>query len=115
MTKIDIHVGGTFADTKRRVLEAVAAAEKGPVEPQEHLTFESWEALSSIMTTKRFELLRQLHASPELSVADLARTLKRDYKRVHQDVQILSATGLIERDSTGLRTGYDEIYTRIAL
>ena len=112
---MSIHVGGAFADTKRRVLDAIASAEAGPFEPQEHLTFQSWEALAAVMTTKRFALLRQLHSSPEASIASLARTLRRDYKRVHEDVEALSATGLIERDAKGLRTGYDEIQTRIAL
>jgi predicted transcriptional regulator len=115
MTKLEIHVGGTFADTKRRVLDAVANAEKGPFEPQEHVTFSSWDALVSVMTTKRFELLRQLHKHPEASVASLARTLGRDYKRVHQDVESLENAGLIQRGNNGLRTGYDEIHTKIAL
>ena len=115
MTKLQIHIGEKFADMSRRVLDAVARAEIGPIEPEEHLNFETWETLTSLMTTKRFELLRQLHAQPEASIASLARTLGRDYKRVHQDVEALANAGLIERDSTGLRTGYDEITTRIAL
>ena len=115
MTKVEIHVGGTFADTKRRVLEAIANAEAGPFEPQEHVTFSSWDALTSVMTTKRFELLRQLHTHPEASVAALARTLSRDYKRVHEDVEALENAGLIQRGAQGLHTGYDEIHTKIAL
>ena len=47
MTKTIIHIGGIFADTRRRVLDAVAAAENGPVEPQDHLTFESQELLNT--------------------------------------------------------------------
>jgi predicted transcriptional regulator len=115
MTKLEIHIGGKFADTKRRVLAAVERAESGPFEAEEHLTFQTWETLISVMTTKRFELLRQLHAQPEASVASLARTLARDYKRVHEDVEALENAGLIQRGVQGLHTGYDEIQARIAL
>lgn len=115
MTKLEVHVGETFADIKTRVLEAVARAEAGPFEAEEHLNFSSWEALVSVMTTKRFELLRQLHTHPEASVAALARTLSRDYKRVHEDVEALENAGLIQRGAQGLHTGYDEIHTKIAL
>ena len=78
MTKLDIHVGGTFADSKARVLDAVARAKAGETVCEDHITFASWEALARVMTTKRFELLRHLHQTPEVSVAALARSLKRD-------------------------------------
>ena len=91
MTKLDIHVGGTFADTKARILDAIARAKGGETVREDHVTFASWEALARVMTTKRFQLLRHLHVSPEVSVAALARSLGRDYKRVHEDVEALSA------------------------
>ena len=115
MSKIDIHVGGTLEDMKRRVVDAVERAKRGEAVREEHVTFESWEALASVMTTKRFEMLRHLHRNPEASVAALARSLKRDYKRVHEDVEALSGAGLIERSDHGLRAEYDEIRTQIAL
>lgn len=115
MSRLEIHVGGTLDDMKRRVVDAVERARRGEVVGEEHVTFESWEALASVMTTKRFELLRHLHRTPEVSIASLARSLKRDYKRVHEDVEALSQAGLIERSSDGLRAEYDEIRTLIAL
>ena len=115
MSKIDIHVGSTLEDMKRRVVDAVERAKRGEAVREEHVTFESWEALASVMTTKRFEMLRHLHRNPEASVAALARSLKRDYKRVHEDVEALSGAGLIERSDHGLRAEYDEIRTQIAL
>jgi predicted transcriptional regulator len=117
MTKLNIHVGGTFADDKRRILDAVARAETNPetFEAEDHVSFASWEALARVMTTKRFELLRHLHRQPEATVAALARSLKRDYKRVHEDVETLSGVGLIDRRDDGLHADYDEIRTMIAL
>lgn len=115
MRKLNAHVGGTLEDMKRRVVDAVERAKRGEAVREEHVTFESWEALASVMTTKRFEMLRHLHRNPEASVASLARSLKRDYKRVHEDVEALSDAGLIERTDQGLRAEYDEIRTQIAL
>ena len=87
MTKLDIHVGGTFSESRTRILDAVARAKSGETVREDHITFASWEGLSRVMTTKRFEMLRHLHSTPEATVAALARSLKRDYKRVHEDVE----------------------------
>ncbi len=115
MSRLDVHVGGTFGDTKRRVLDAIARSERGEAVGEMHITFETWEALAAVMTPKRFALIRHLHRSPERSVAALARSLGRDYKRVHEDVEALVAAGLIERSEAGLSADYDVIQTRIAL
>jgi predicted transcriptional regulator len=115
MSRLDIHVGGSFADTKRRVLDAVARAGRGERTGESHIAFESWEALAAVMTPRRFELVRHLHRQPEASVAALSRSLKRDYKRVHEDVEALAAAGLIDRTGKGLRAEYSEIRTRIAI
>lgn len=115
MTKLDVHVGGSFADVKARVLDAVARAERGDVAGETHITFENWETLASVMTPKRFAMIRHLHRQAETSVAALARSLGRDYKRVHEDVEALVAAGLVERSDAGLSADYDEIRTCIAL
>lgn len=112
---VRIHVGETFEAIAKRVSKAWHRAERGEDVHEDHVTFHSWEALAKVMTTKRFELLRQLHREPAASVAALARQLGRDYKRVHADVEVLAAAGLVERDAAGLRADYDEIRTIIAL
>lgn len=115
MSKLEIHVGGTLKDMKRRVADAVERSKHTEAGPEDHIMFESWDALARVMTAKRIELLRHLHRNPEASIASLARSLKRDYKRVHEDVEALSQAGLIERTSDGLRTGYDEIRAQFVL
>ena len=112
---IELHIGGSFDEVAERVADAWHRAEQGDVAGQEHLTFVTWDAFSSTMTAKRLELLRYLHANPQVSVAALARSLGRDYRRVHEDVEILGRAGLIEQNETGLHAGYDEIRTVIAL
>jgi predicted transcriptional regulator len=50
-----------------------------------------------------------------VNITALARSLKRDYKRVHEEVEALASAGLVERTAEGLRTGYEEIHARITL
>lgn len=116
MKDLELHVGYDPQSTKRRVIEALRRAEAGEPIGESHVTFESWDGLIRVVTGKRLELLRRLHDHPAASVAALARSLGRDYKRVHEDVEILTTAGLIERDQAGnLRTAYDEIRASIAL
>jgi predicted transcriptional regulator len=116
MKDIDVHVGYEPEAAKARVLAAIRRAEAGPIEPESHLTFESWDGLSRMLTGKRLELLRHVRQDPAASVAELARALGRDYKRVHEDVGILAAAGLLDRTGTGeIRSAYDEIRTVISL
>jgi predicted transcriptional regulator len=59
--------------------------------------------------------LHHLHHSPTDSIAALARALGRDYKRVHEDVEALTAAGLIHRTDTGLAADYDQIRATVDL
>lgn len=113
--KLQVHVGQSFGAVAARVADAWHRAERGETVAEDHLTFVSWEALAKVMTSKRMALLRHLHRHPATSVAALARALGRDYKRVHEDVEALTAAGLIERSAAGLRADYDELRTIIAL
>jgi predicted transcriptional regulator len=61
------------------------------------LAFESWEGLSSVLTGERYRLLRHVHEHPTASISALARSLKRQYRRVHADVAALERAGLLER------------------
>jgi len=116
MTKdLQVHVGGNFDDAAQRMADAWHRAERNEDDREEHLTFLTWDAFSKVVTAKRLDLLRQLHRRPAASIAMLARDLGRDYKRVHADVEVLEAAGLIERGDDGLRADYDEIRTIIAM
>jgi predicted transcriptional regulator len=89
-------------------------AERGEyVEPDYVVNFVTWQALANVMSDKRHQLLRHLRAKPEKSVRALARALKRDYKRVYEDVKALKAARLIEVKRGLLRADYDEIRTAI--
>jgi predicted transcriptional regulator len=79
------------------------------------LAFESWEGLASVLTTERYRLLRSLHAHPEKSVNALARSLGRQYRRVHEDVTVLERAGLVDRSDGEVRATADRISAEVVL
>jgi predicted transcriptional regulator len=114
-SELKIKIGGSLEEDGAAFIEAWRRAERGERVSDHQIAFESWEALTAVMTGKRLELLRYLHRHPSASIAELARALARDYKRVHEDVTALEAAGLIERDENGLKAEYSEIAATIAL
>ena len=53
MTTLQVHVGGSFGDTQRRVLTAVERHESGKDVTETHLTFENWQTFARVMTANR--------------------------------------------------------------
>lgn len=115
MKSLEIHVDESTEAMARRFIEAWHRAERGEAVDEHYLSFESWARLVGVLTPRRLELLRHLRRHPAASIAALARALGRDYKRVHADVKVLAAAGLIDRTPAGLRTDYGEIRARIAV
>ena|SRR5580658_8460622 len=72
-------------------------------------SFESLESLLSVLTPKRWELLKYVHSHQVRSVRALSVQLKRDYRRVHDDVEALAIAGLLERSGRAVRADYDGI------
>jgi predicted transcriptional regulator len=100
-----IHVGDSFADTKRRVLDAVARAERGEAaEPEYHLSVPDWPTFFRLLTPNRIDVLRCVRAQEPRSVLALAKALGRDYRRTHEDVQALLSAGLLSRRGEMLTT-----------
>jgi predicted transcriptional regulator len=56
-----------------------------------------------------------LHAEPAPSIRALAKRLGRDYKRVHEDVETLTESGLVDREDGSLRAPYDAIAAEMRL
>ncbi len=112
---IEVHVEDSAEAMARRFIAAWHRAERGEDLDEHHLSFESWEGLARVLTGRRLELLRHLRRHPAPTIAELARAIGRDYKRVHADVEALAAAGLIDRSEAGLRADYDEIRTTIAV
>ena len=116
MSKVKITVGGAMEeDASRRFVDAWRRAERGERFQERHLAFESWDALTRVMTGKRMELLRYVRRHKVTSVRALAKALGRDYSNVHADVQALTAAGLLDTADGGVQADYDVIETRIAI
>ena len=108
-------VGGTAEDDAAAFLSAVERAERGEHVRERVLSFQSWEGLASLLTGERYRLLRHLHAHPEPSISALARSLQRQYRRVHDDFAALEGAGLVARDEGFVKTTADAIQAEIRL
>lgn len=117
MSDLKIHVGEGRDTMGARFVDAWHRAERGETVTEHHLSFDSFETMTRVLTPKRLALLRHLHRQPSASVAALSRAVNRGYKRVHEDVEALATAGLIERaiDGTALSAPYETIQTTIAM
>lgn len=83
--------------------------------------FDSLEAARSVLTENRLSLLRAIRENKPESVAELARLVKRDFKHVHGDVELLQSLGLVKSSAnrqgkpTRLTTDTTEIVFKIAV
>jgi predicted transcriptional regulator len=116
MSSVKITVGGAMeAEASRRFIDAWRRAESGERFHERRLTFESWDALTRVLTSKRMELLHHVHRHKVTSVRALAKALGRDYSNVHADVRALIAAGLLDAPDGSMRADYDVIETKIAI
>lgn len=110
----NLHVG-SIEEMGRRFIGAWHQLERGEAVKETNLTFFSLEALMSTLSPKRLDLLRYVHQHSARTVAELAKNLGRDYKRVHDDVSALAHAGLITRDENGIRAPYDSVQAIVSL
>lgn len=111
---VQLHVG-SIEEMGKRFAGAWHRLERGKALKETHLTFFTLEAMMSTLSPKRLELLKRVHRHPVNTVAELAKTLGRDYKRVHEDVAALSHAGLIVRDENGIMAPYDSVQAIVSL
>src|SRR5579883_109414 len=112
--KVNIHVG-TLDDMGKRFVNAWHRLERGERVRERHVTFPNLSAMMSALSEKRLELLREVHREPAPSVKALAERLGRDYKRVHEDVETLAASGLVRREEGRVSAPYDAISAEMRL
>ena len=106
---------GSVEEMGKRFVGAWHRLERGVEVKETHLTFFSLETMMATLSPKRLELLRHVRRQPARTVAELAKTLGRDYKRVHDDVTALSHAGLLIRDDNGIRAPYDSVQANVSL
>ena len=118
MNKHHIHVGVENTDRGfDRFVETWERTERGHIKEAEvHLNFEDLSMLLSILTPRRLEVLKTLRQQSLSSVRALSKILKRNYKNVHTDVQVLEGVGLLERTEEGaLQVSWDIIDAHLRL
>jgi len=111
---VRLHVG-SIEEMGKRFVGAWHRLERGKAVKETHLTFFSLEAMMSTLSPKRLELLKRVRRCPANTVSELAKSLGRDYKRVHDDVSALANAGLIVRDENGIRAPYDSVQAIVSL
>jgi predicted transcriptional regulator len=95
----------------KAALRSAAQLAKADTYQGEVLNFESPAAFFGQLTEKRWEVLRAAQGKGSLSIRELARLVKRDVKRVHEDVQLLVDLGLLERtDASGVLCPYSSMH-----
>jgi predicted transcriptional regulator len=95
------HLTITLQPAWRAALRQAGAGAKPRSYRGEVLNFESPGALFSRLSERRWALVRALQGQGEIATPELARRVGRDIKRVHEDVQVLTELGLVERGAAG--------------
>jgi predicted transcriptional regulator len=106
------------SESAREFVEAWRRAEQGqPVEqPIERLYFEDLVTMLKVLTPRRLEALKVVHQIGPVSVRAVAMRMKRDYKNVHHDLQVLERAGLVTRSPDGrLKAPWNKIIAEIDL
>ena len=112
--RVKVHVG-TLAQMGKRFVSAWHRLEHGGKVRERHVTFPDLPAMLNALTPKRLELLRDVHREPAASIKAWAVRLGRDYKRVHEDVETLAASGLLRREDGRVTAPYDAITAEMRL
>jgi predicted transcriptional regulator len=114
--QIKISVADAAASAKD-FIDAWKQAEQGNRrEPEVRLTFESFETLLKTLTPGRWILLKALHKGGPMSIRRLAAELRRDYKNVHTDVNLMKNIGLVERtEDNKVEVPWDIVEARLQL
>jgi len=111
---VNLHVG-SIEEMGKRFVGAWHRLERGEEVKETNLTFFSLETMMATLSPKRLALLRHVRQQPAHTIAELAKTLGRGYKRVHDDVTALAHCGLIVRDENGIRAPYDSVQATVSL
>lgn len=114
---LHVKVAEPMAEILGRARTAMETLEKGKTpKPYFGVGFASLPQMLAVFTPRRWELIAFLRQHGPLSVAALARGLRRNYKNVHGDVAALMEWKVVERDDDGQAfVPWDEIDVRLPL
>jgi predicted transcriptional regulator len=99
---LNVKVGETLQQAGKRAADTMRAAAAGKaVAPYFGISFQEVGQMLATFTPKRWELIAALREVGPMTVAELARSLGRNYKNVHADVQQLIEWMAVERGDDG--------------
>lgn len=106
-----IRVGGSVESMLQHAASAMKAIESGKEPVRSYgAGFRSMAEVTSLFTTKRWELLETLKLEGQQSIYALAKLLGRNYSNVHTDVKKLLEIGIIQKtDDDKICVPWDEI------
>ena len=88
----------------------------GKAQPTARIRFATPELLWTVLTAKRWELLKALCGAGPISIREAARRVHRDVKAVHGDITALLNAGLLNRaEGGGIVFPYDAVKVEFLL
>lgn len=114
---LNVKVGEPLAASLALASMTMEALEQGkPVVPYFGIGFVDVGQFFAVFTPKRWDLLAALREAGPMTIAELARRVRRDYKNVHGDVEKLIEWQAVEKDDQGrISAPYDEIVVDVRL
>ena len=108
---LHLTVGEPVSASLARASAAMKAARQGKTaQPYFGVGYDDVGELFSVFTPKRWELIGALREGGAMTVAELARQLRRDYKNVYNDCERLIEWMAIEKNENGLVFApYDDV------
>jgi predicted transcriptional regulator len=95
------HLTITVQPDWKSALRTIAKKAEKNTYQGEILNFESPAQFFGKLSENRWNIIRAAQGRGEMALRQLAREVKRDVKRVHEDVGILVELGLLERTESG--------------
>jgi predicted transcriptional regulator len=107
-------------DAFDEITQRFEALDRGDTpEPLYQVTFQREEDLQRLLSAKNIQLLRTIARESPESIRALARSVGRDIRQVHDNLQELEAYGLVDLEDTGRAkrpsVWYDEIEIEVPI
>ncbi|AYN27175.1 transcriptional regulator [Buttiauxella sp. 3AFRM03] len=75
------------------------------------LVFPTVEQLAKTMLApNRWQIIKAMEGEPAVSIRELSRTVKRDFRGVYNDVQALLSGGVLDKEGDKIVLPYDRIH-----
>lgn len=114
---LNVTVGEPLESSLARAARTMETLQRGESPaPYFGVGFSDVGQLFAVFTPRRWDLLATLREGGPMTIAELARRVKRDYKNVHGDVEKLSEWQAVEKDEKGrVFAPYAEIVVDVRL